>query len=248
MKKLIMVSCIVFVGLLSNELLADGWGNATLHKEARLTIADKTITGFVVDVGAGDLRIKGYQEQSDIVVIANVFGDELNAEDYVLSLEKVDNKAMLMAHFKGNTHNNERIDLEISMPYSLSLSVDDRSGDILIESIGNGLTLKDRSGDIEMNSITGPIKIEDRSGDVIGEDLNGNVVIFDRSGDIQLKDITGDLDIDDSSGDIRVKSVSGIVTVEDSSGDINVKDAGDFVLKNDGSGEVYLKNIRKNLK
>jgi hypothetical protein len=247
MKKLIVVGLIVATVFLSQGLLADVWGSAKLHKEVELVLSDNEVGQFNINVGAGDLSVMGNKEQTEITVIAKVYGEELNDDDYVLSLEREGDKAILIAHFNDNTYNNERIDVEVSMPSSLALFVDDRSGDLTIESVDNGLTLNDRSGDIELNNIAGLIRIEDRSGDLKGKDLRGDVQIKDRSGEIHLKEVIGDVNIDDSSGDIRVKNVSGVVTVSDSSGDININGAADFRLKNDGSGDVSLRNIKRDL-
>jgi hypothetical protein len=248
MKKLIVVCLIISTAFLSQGLLADGWDRAKLHKEVTLALADNEIDQLNIDVGAGDLVVLGKKGQTEITVIAKMYGEDLNNDDYTLYLEREGDKAVLIAHFKNSSYNNERIDVEVIMPSSLALLVDDRSGDLTIESVDNGLTLNDRSGDIELNDIAGLIRIEDRSGDVEGKNLRGDVLINDRSGEIYLNDVFGNVNIDDSSGDIRVKNVSGLVTVEDSSGDININGAGDFKLKNDGSGDVNLRNIGSDLK
>jgi hypothetical protein len=248
MKKSIIVCLVVATAFLSQWLFADSWVNAKLIKTIPLALADETIVQLHIDVGAGDLSITGKEGQLGITVMAKVYGEELNDDDYVLSLGIDGNTAVLIAQFNSNNYNLERIDLEVSMPPSLALLVDDSSGDISIDSINNGLTLNDRSGDIELNNIAGTVKIEDRSGDVLGKNLRGNVTINDRSGEIQLKDVEGDVNIDDSSGDIRATNIAGVVTIEDRSGDINIDGAADFRLKNDGSGEVNLRNINSNLK
>ena len=248
MKKSIIVCLIISTAFLSQGLFADGWGSAKLNKKVQLDLADDGIVQLNINTGAGDLEITGKSDQSEITVIAKVFGEELSDDDYILSLEKEGDKALLIAKFNDNTYNNERIDLEVIMPPSLALLVDDRSGDVVITAVSNGLTLNDRSGDIELSNIEGQIRIEDRSGDLVGKDLRGDVIINDRSGDIQLKDVVGDVSIDDSSGDIGATNISGIVTVADSSGDININGAADFKLKNDGSGDVSLRNIKRDLK
>ena len=230
MKKSIVVCLVVATAFLSQGLFADSWGNAKLIKTIPLTLADETIVQLNIDVSAGDLSITGNEGQSGIVVTAKVFGEESSVDDYVLSLEKEGDKAVLIAQFRNNSHNNERIDLEVTMSPSLALLVHDRSGDISIESVSNGLTLNDRSGD------------------VVGKNFQGDVIINDRSGEIQLKDVFGDLNIEDSSGDIRAKNISGVVTIEDSSGDIDINGAADFKSKNDGSGDVSLRNINRILK
>ena len=248
MKKSIIVCLVLSITFLSQVLFADGWGSAKLSKNVQLALANDAIFQLNIDAGAGDLQITGIADQSEISVAAKVFGEKLSDDDYVLTLLKKGDKALLIAKFNDNTYNNERIDLEISMPSSLALLVNDRSGDISIESVSNGLTLNDRSGDINLNNIAGLVRIEDRSGDLVGKDLRGEVIINDRSGEIYLKDVVGDVNIDDSSGDIRAINISGVVTVADSSGDININGAADFRLKNDGSGDVSLRNIKRDLK
>jgi hypothetical protein len=248
MKKITSVCVVLSIGFLSQELFADGWGSAKLNNKVQLALADDAIVQVNIDVGAGDLVIIGKEGQSEIVVIAKVYGHEYSDDNYVLSLEKEGEKAVLIAQFNDHTYNNERIDLEITMSPSLALFVNDRSGDITIESVSNGLILHDRSGDIKLKNIAGLVKIEDRSGDLEGKDLRGDVFINDRSGEIQLKDVMGDVSIDDSSGDIRAKNISGLVTVADSSGDININGAADFKLINDGSGDVSLRNIKRDMK
>jgi len=248
MKKSIIICLVLSITFLSKGLFADGWGTANLSKKVQLALATDSIVQLSIDAGAGDLKITGVAGQSEITVVAKVLGDNLSDDDYVLSLEKKGDKAVLTAQFNDNTYNNESIDLTVSMPSSLALVVDDKSGDISIESVSNGLTLNDRSGDINLSKIAGLMRIEDRSGDVTGDDLRGDVIINDRSGEIRLKNVVGDVNIDDSSGDIRATNISGVVTVEDSSGDININGAADFKLKNDGSGDVSLRNINSNLK
>lgn len=248
MKKSIIACLLVSAVLLSQGLFADDWRGTKLHKEADLTLLNEAISSLQVDVGAGDLRIVGNSNQQDIKVSAKVYGKGIDENDYALSLSKEGDQAVLIAQFKGSNHNNVRIDLEVTMPASLRLVVNDRSGDVSIESVSNGLTLSDRSGDIQLSDIAGPVKIEDRSGDLIAKDVRGNVTIADRSGEIQLMDVAGDVNIDDSSGDIRVKNASGKVTVADSSGDININGAAEFELESDSSGDVDLRNIDSNIK
>jgi hypothetical protein len=66
-----------------------------------LALADDAIIQLNIDVG--DLTITGKQGQSDIAVIAKVYGEELNEDDYVLSLQKDGDKAVLIAQFNDNT-------------------------------------------------------------------------------------------------------------------------------------------------
>lgn len=244
MQKRLIAPLVFSMAVVSPLLLADGWWSTSLHKKVDLTLSEKAVSSFYIDAGAGDLEVIGQEDLSDIIVEAHIYGEEVNAEDYQLSLEKKGDKGVLIAMFMGNTYNNERIDVKVRMPKNLALLVDDRSGDVVIESIDAGLTLRDRSGDIHLANIAGGLIVDDRSGDIVAEAVAGDSKITDRSGDIELEEVDGDLDIEDSSGDIRGKNISGVVTVEDSSGDININGAADFKIKRDGSGDVTLKNIQ----
>ncbi|MFT4941567.1 MAG: hypothetical protein ACI88A_004637 [Paraglaciecola sp.] len=259
LKKIILMS----LGLtaISQSVYANYWDNDNLLSEKTLSLQADTLQAILMDTGAGDMKIVGDTNTDTIKVSASIFGQELDEDEYQLSLEKKGDQAVLYAHITQEHHNNERIDLKISLPATLKLEVRDRSGDIQIESMQGGVSINDSSGDIDLSNITGGLEIDDTSGDisantVVGDitindrsgDINlitveGDTIIHDRSGDIRANTLSGNLDIEDSSGDIRVKTVSGVVTVEDSSGSIYVNGAQDFVLVADGSGDVDLDNI-----
>lgn len=247
--KNLLVGVMVLSGLLASQVLyADNWASAKLDKTENLQLSASNISEFNIVNGAGDIEVLGKAGQLDITVVAAIYMDNIAEGEYQLTLTQKGNKAILMAEFAGYTSNNARIDLKVLMPQSLALNVEDRSGDILIESVSAGVAIEDRSGSIELSNIAGGLHIEDRSGDIKAKNLQGQVIIEDRSGDIQLKSIQGNVTVKDTSGDIQVKDASGRVVIDDSSGDINVNGADDFKLINDGSGDVTLKNIRDNLK
>ena len=254
------------LALINQSANASYWDNDSLLAEKNLSLNADSISTIMIDAGAGDIQISGDTQNDTIEVSAKIFGQELDEDQYQLSLVQKGDRAMLYAHSTQKHHNDsnfQRIDLKITLPAKLKLELRDRSGNIQIESMQAGVSIDDRSGDIELKDISGGLEITDRSGDIAAITIVGGITIDDRSGDINLitvvgdtkihdrsgeirvNTLTGNLDIEDSSGDIRVKSVSGIVTVEDSSGNINIDGAEDFVLVDDGSGEVYLDNIRK---
>lgn len=257
---------IVAVGLayvLFNQTLVAHSDEQNAHyivRELNMPVGD--LTALLIDVGAGDLILVGGDNQH-IEIEAKIFGDQLRPDDYRLSLDQQNGRAVIYAHITSDSTEHARIDLIVSVPASMALEVRDGSGDIKISGMTQGLKINDRSGDIRLTSIsgttsiddrsgdilvdglTGPIQINDRSGEIWVKHIEGNVSIVDRSGDIYVKHLTGDLTIEDASGDITVKQVSGVVSVDDSSGSIDVKGAGDFNLLDDGSGEVRVENIGK---
>lgn len=248
--------------IVSNMLYADSWSSASLLEEKVLSLPVSSLEGMLVDAGTGSLLITGSDKADTIQVSARIYGEDLEADDYSLSLESKEGLAILYAHITRDRYKSERIDLKVTLPARLKLEVNDRSGDLEIESMFAGVSINDRSGDIELSNIQGGLQIDDRSGDIFLNSLSGGLTINDRSGNISLKEIDGDtkiidrsgdirvknlegnLDIEDSSGDVRVKNVSGVVSVDDTSGNIKVDGAADFVLVDDGSGDVELDNIR----
>lgn len=260
------IAVIVAAGLaawfISQPLFADLTYQNTQELEKVLQIQAGALNAMLIDAGAGELSVVG-SDSTQIKVEAKIVGDDLAPDDYQLTLQEKDGKAVLYAHIKRNMNNDERIDLVISLPASMALEVKDRSGDIDISAMAGGLTISDRSGDITLTDISGPTSVDDRSGDLLIDGLTGplqiddrsgqillkhiagNSSIVDRSGDIFVKHLTGDLTIEDTSGDITVKKVSGVVSVDDSSGSIDVKGAGDFRLLSDGSGGVTVEKLAK---
>ena len=92
MKKLIIVCLTVSTAFLSQGLFAEGWGNTKLNKKSAVSFSRWWNVQLNINVGAGDLTITGKEGQSEITVIAKVFGEKLNDDDYVLSLEKKERK------------------------------------------------------------------------------------------------------------------------------------------------------------
>ena len=152
------------------------------------------------------------------------------------------------------------LDLEVRVPASLALEVQDSSGDVQVEDVA-ALTKRDGSGKIECCRVDRGGRIADSSGDIDVRNAGSVVVDDDSSGDIELSDIGGDArierdssgDIDladiqgnamvevDSSGDIEFTRIKGSASVDrDSSGGIRAEDVGgDFVVRIDGSGGIH---------
>lgn len=246
--------------LLNQRLQAHSYPQNAQSTEHTLSLQLGQLTELLIDAGAGDLQVIGNDSQQ-INVEAKIFGHDIRPQDYRLSLDEQNGKAVIYAHITSDFDDNARIDLVVSVPASMKLEVRDRSGDIEIQAISGGLTITDRSGAIKLSNIKGattiddssgdilidglrgPLKIDDRSGDIVLKRIEGDGRIVDRSGDILVKHLSGNLTIEDSSGDVNVKAVSGVVSVDDSSGSIDIDGAEEFILLNDSSGDVSLANI-----
>ena len=157
------------------------------------------------------------------------------------------------------------IDVEISMPKDLPISVKDTSGDIRIrnasvERIDDGsgdihireghadLSIEDSSGEIDIAGLDHGLTVVDSSGSISARGIGGSVSIpRDSSGDIALRNVNGSVDINrDSSGGILVTHVAKDVEIgSDGSGDIEISDVGGSVtIGADGSGYVSISGVK----
>jgi hypothetical protein len=139
----------------------------------------------------------------------------------------------------------QSLDLQIQLPSTLPVSVNDGSGDAYI----GGLTQLDAqtgSGDLHINNISGPVSVTAGSGDVelshIGSLRAGSL----GSGDLNMRDVKTDVHIGSvGSGDVVIDSVGGSVDVGTlGSGDLTVSNVrGDLTVGAKGSGDVSHSNI-----
>lgn len=129
------------------------------------------------------------------------------------------------------------LDMQISLPSSLDLEIDDGSGSIDVRDAGS-VRIDDGSGSIRVTGARS-LWIDDGSGDIDIRDIRGPVEIRDGSGDIDIRQITGTVRIrDDGSGDIDIEEVTENVFIDDDgSGGIWVASVGgDLIVGDHGSG------------
>lgn len=181
---------------------------------------------FEIDAGAGSLTLIGDENADAIQVQAEIYQTAAN-DDYTLTLDLQDgNRARLVADAASTFGGSDRIDLSITVPETLSV------------------TIVDGSGSIQVEALIGALNIDDGSGSIRVSDIRGGVVIEDGSGSIVVTGVSGNVSIDDGSGSISIKDAGGKVSVSDGSGSIDVDGADDFELLDDGSGSVSTRNIR----
>ena len=208
------------------------------HTEARdLQLPADGITVLELDTGAGSLKITGVADAEDIRVKALIRIDEDDEQkmrkaiesDMNLTLERNSGRAKLTATFDDKFwggSDEHSIDLEVRMPASMQLKVDDGSGPI------------------DIREVSADIRIDDGSGSIFIRDI-GNLEIDDGSGSISVHAAAGDVSIDDGSGSITVEQVGGSVIIDDGSGAIDVRNVEhNLIIVDEGSGSLAVSNIR----
>lgn len=206
-----------------------------------------TLRDIQVQAGAGELSVKGSDQQGKISIVAKLCASDQDLlakmdvktgiDDDAASVETV-----LPKKWSGNY--SAAIDLELVVPNNAQLKVKDSSGDLAIKDVSS-LVLVDSSGDINLKNIDGEVELTDSSGEIKMRKI-GSAKLTDSSGGIDVQDIANNFTVVvDSSGEIEVEGVGGDVLIKvDSSGSIDVKDvAGNFTVEKDGSGSISYDDV-----
>ena len=248
--------------LISLLLLASaGSAFASEYKEIReLSLDAGSAELFDLDVTSGYLSIQGNSGIDQITVKATIrvetgmTFDEDDAKEYldkylILKLEERNDVAKLHVEFDhGNwswgNRNGAVVDLDIQVPASLSMHIDDGSGWILVEGMSSDLTVDDGSGDLDIRGHSGKMHIDDGSGSINIANSHGGLSVDDGSGSVLIKDHQGDVYVEDGSGNIDLENITGSVRIDDGSGSIFADGiSNDLIILDAGSGSVNVKNV-----
>jgi DUF4097 and DUF4098 domain-containing protein YvlB len=133
----------------------------------------------------------------------------------------------------------EESDLELTLPFGLTveigtssgdLSIDDwkgklehrsGSGDVRILRCGGEMALRTASGDVEIREYEGPIGAATTSGDVQMEAIRGWIRLQTISGDVTIERSSGNEEIQTVSGDLSIEAWYGSIVVATTSGDLS---------------------------
>lgn len=206
-----------------------------------------------VDVGSGSLYLHG-ENVDNITVSAKIYSKEYSdmedlqeafADKMIFNLDEEGStivfKALNKKSWLSIKNTNIHIDLDIAVPRSMNVEIDDGSGNMKITDIDGNLEIDDSSGSTVISNIGGDLVFDDGSGNIEVSNVQGNVIIDDGSGKQKLNNIKGSVTIDDGSGEVVINQVGGDVTIDDGSGSIKIHElAGQFRLIDGGSGSVYV--------
>jgi hypothetical protein len=186
-----------------------------------------TIAGqgkLVVNDGGGQVHIHS-GDTSTITVQGTKHTYELfgNSNDAQVQEEQNGNTVTVSTQQGWNLFGSSDVDLDITVPSTTEVDVQDNSGDITID------------------NVSGPVKAHTGSGDIKANNLNGEVTLSTGSGDVHMDGMSGQIQASTGSGSIKTSGVSGQVTLSTGSGDIEMDQAkisGQSVLKT-GSGSIH---------
>ncbi len=256
--------CLAVLGLFAAAAAHAQWNGCKVSADRSGQLDLAGIEKVVIRAGAGDLRVTGSASASRIEASGKACASSQEMLDQtLLSVRRDGNTATIETTMPDRNDGHSSIDLGVALPSNLpveaqdssgdaslrglkSLSIQDSSGDLEIESIAEAARVRDSSGDIEIEK-AGSVRLEDSSGDIEVEEIRGDVeVTSDSSGEIRIEEIGGKVHIaQDSSGGIHIEKVKGNVTIDtDSSGAIVVDTiGGDFTVTDDSGGGVKHRNV-----
>jgi hypothetical protein len=209
------------------------------------TVSASGARAVEIEAHAGFLHIAGRAGISEVRVRGTARASrESWLEDIKLKTERRGDVVSIVVDIPdmdSNWRGGERaLDLEIEVPATIALDIEDGSGETTIRGTGP-VQIEDGSGELELTDIGGSVRVHDGSGELTIRNVRGDVRVADGSGEITIDRVTGEVEIeDDGSGSIDILHVTkGVRIGSDGSGSISVDDVGgDFVVERDGSGGV----------
>ncbi len=225
----------LILGMFTASLTNAAWRD---YEEVRnLTLDADGVNTVEIEAGAGSLDVRGNPGAKKISVTALIRvpgksdekAQEVIESDLVLTLERDGDTAVLIGYFDSSLwgwDDNRSVRLEVEVPESV------------------GLDIEDGAGSIEIRDVLGKITVEDGSGSLQMTNIGGDVRVVDGSGSISVETVGGDISIEDGSGSITVQDVRGSVVIDDGSGSINVTDVdADLIIEDDGSGSLNFARV-----
>jgi hypothetical protein len=226
----ILMLLLVMLGVGATAL---SFANQKLSFDKELVQNSNNIETLVIDSGAGSLTVIG-ANVDEVSVQATIYSskyddlEELQGvfqDDMILTLASKGSKIVLVSKQAKKLFSNPNIaiDLTVTIPNHLNLTIDD----------GSGL--------MKIDNILGSVEIDDGSGAMTISNIGSDLKIDDGSGSLDIQNVAGDVFVDDGSGSITIQSVTGNVTIDDGSGSINVSElSGKFKLIDGGSGHIVV--------
>jgi DUF4097 and DUF4098 domain-containing protein YvlB len=247
MRKIVLIALAIF----GSPAFVYG-ASCNYEKDIEFTVDAAAAQDLLVDVGAGDLTIRGDANSSEIVVSAVACASSRSRLDDMELLQRSRGSDIeIYTEFHNNRRlfswwgsGNSRIDIEMVIPAGLSLEVDDGSGPVVISDVAS-VILEDGSGSIRISDISGDVFIDDGSGSIEVSNVSGLVSVEDGSGDLRIVESSAVHIIDDGSGDIRISDIAENVFIEDDgSGGIDIRNVGgDVEIEDSGSGSLHVDNV-----
>jgi hypothetical protein len=116
--------------------------------------------------------------------------------------------------------------VEIHVPASQSLDVNDHFGNVAVRGVNGQIGLRNESGEVRVDGCGGDLKIKNSFGAVQVVDFKGPADIRSESGEVQAENIAGKTEIHNSFKDVQFVKIGGPLTVTSESAGVAGSDVG----------------------
>ncbi|MDQ3535780.1 MAG: DUF4097 domain-containing protein [Bacteroidota bacterium] len=148
-------------------------------------------------------------------------------EEYKIDISKSGNKVSAISERKGsnwgNNRNNLSVSFKVTVPESISCSLNTSGGSIDIQKLKGEQDANTSGGSINIQEITGNTKARTSGGSINISQYQGKLDANTSGGSINMSKSRGDLSVNTSGGSIKLDDVSGSISANTSGGGINAK-------------------------
>ena len=139
------------------------------------------------------------------------------------------------------------IDLTISAPAWMALSLQGVESDIVVTGAAAPVTAQSVEGDVTVSGGTDNVSLSSVDGDVSADGVRGNLSIQAVDGDVTVRDLTGPLNVEGVDSDVRLEGIiSSSVRVTSVDGDIRfggtITGNGSYVFKTH-EGDITIRPV-----
>lgn len=241
------------------------WRDEVMRTEQR-TVSVPSGGAVHIDHRSGNVKVHGHQ-RNDLLVAATFrvsANNKANAEAFLrgMRLEVTTTGTTVSVRVNTppsngvNTDVGFAVDLEVSVPERIRLSVENRFGDTAVTGVkapltvssGNGkvsvadieaaATLKNRFGAVDVSRVTGDLDIQNSNGEIAARDVRGGATITTVFGGVTLERITGAVSVTGANGDIRLIGVDGQTTVSSRFGRVVLRGIAGKLTANSSNGDI----------
>lgn len=115
-----------------------------------------------------------------------------------------------------------RTSLNIQVPKSASVSVDNRNGAVTIAGLVGDQKIVNGYGRVSVRGVTGSVDVTNRNESVLIEDIEGAVTLSNEYSDSMVRNVAGNLEIRHKNGSLEVSGSRGDVTLTNAYGPVAV--------------------------
>lgn len=148
-----------------------------------------------------------------------------------------------------NSLSNVKGKLVFVVPQNTNIDVDNSSGSISVENIGQAVVkLEASSGSIRGRNIASNVSAEASSGSISLGEIKGDVNSVTSSGSQKHNNISGSLKAKASSGSLKVEGIGGEAALSTSSGSQSITSIGSNLYTKASSGSIKIDGVTGNVK